>query len=243
MAISKTSILVLCVLCPMAALAHDLVQPEWRGQDGTTFQHWRFDNDDNPAEPDVIDNPFGGATATITVGEFGGHWLDDPGLGQTGIWDIGGQGGQIALHIDNQSSELEYADVWVQVTFYAGITEAPTVNVPGAVLLSEEVVLVSDDPPGRWDMHQSRWVIYPAQEYEQVILTSNPVWGSMIDQVVVDTRLAPANCIVDLNQLVKFCEQWPLTGPDMDFDLDNSGGVDFEDFSMFANSWLHICPW
>jgi len=164
-------------------------------------------------------------------------------LGLTGLWNIGGLGGSVLLDIPCQSSEFEYTDIRLQVTAYAGITEMPTVNVSGAVLWSEEVVLVLDDPPGSWNLHQSRWVIYPAQEYEQVILTSNPDWGSIIDQVVVDTISVTADCIVDFDDLVEFSEQWLEYGSDIKFDLNNSGQVDLKDFSIFAKSWRYPCPW
>lgn len=242
MVLSKKSILALFILCPITAFAHDLVQPVWRGQEGTTYQHWRFDTNENPAGPEVINNPYGQATATITVGELSAGWLDDPCLGQTGIWDLGGVGGSIVLDITNQSSVLEYKEILVQVTYFVGISEAPTVDVPGATFLNEQTILISDDPLGHWDLHQSVWRIYPTPANEQIILISNVSWGSVIDQIVVDTKSATAECIVDFNDLAGFCEQWLWYGSDLEFDLNNSAHVDFKDFSIFANSWLDICP-
>ncbi|MBW8035558.1 MAG: hypothetical protein FVQ79_08005 [Planctomycetes bacterium] len=43
-------------------------------------------------------------------------------------------------------------------------------------------------------------------------------------------------------QLTNFASQWLRTGPDLNADLDNSGHVDFKDFSIFANNWCDVCP-
>jgi hypothetical protein len=81
--------------------ADDLFAPPWRGQDGTTYQDWRFDTDDNPAAPEEVDNPFGNPRAEVTVGYFGEGWFDWlPGLGsKTGFWDLGGEGGSIVARV------------------------------------------------------------------------------------------------------------------------------------------------
>ena len=244
MVVSKNSILVLFLLCPITTFAHDLVQPVWRGQEGTTYQHWRFDTSDNPAEPEIMSNPYGQAIATITIGEFGEGWANDLSLGLIGLWNIGGLGGSVILDIPSESSVVKYNDILVQVTYYVGLAEVPTVDVPEATFLEEVTILVLDDPPlGRWELHQSQWRIYPTPNHEQIIIISDPTWGSVIDQIVVDTKSATADCIVDFGDLAEFCEQWLCYGPDLKFDLDDSGHVDLKDFSIFTNSWLNICPW
>ena len=84
-----------------AAFADDLIVPPWRGNDGTTYQEWRFDTNENPAFPEDVENPYGNPSAEITVGDFGEGWFHElPGLGsKTGFWDIGGSGGSIAAGI------------------------------------------------------------------------------------------------------------------------------------------------
>ena len=42
--------------------------------------------------------------------------------------------------------------------------------------------------------------------------------------------------------LAVFASYWLQTRPDLDADLDNSGHVDFKDFSILANSWRDVCP-
>ena len=177
---------------PVVTSAHDVFLPDWRGLEGTTYQEWRFDNDTNPAVPEVINNDYGIATASITVGLMGSGWLDDPMLGtQTGVWDIGGDDGQILLDIDNRPLALDYKEIWLQVTYYQSIGGAPIVDVPGAQLVSSQTVLIEEDIMGMgWYLDQSVWRIEPNPSHEQVILTGDS-GGSVIDQIVVDTYCVP----------------------------------------------------
>jgi CD109 antigen len=50
-----------------------------------------------------------------------------------------------------------------------------------------------------------------------------------------------AMCTVDLSYLVRFASAWLESGTASQMDLDNSGGVDFRDFSIFAEQWLGSC--
>ena len=182
---------------PVVALAYDMFPPDWRGDEGTTYQEWRFDDNDNPALPENVDNEYGNgfdppAIATITVGEYGEGWWDDPGLGSlTGMWDIGGTDGRIVLDIDNRPLQLEYKEIHVQITYYQSIGSAATVTVPTAQLVSSTTELVEEDIGSwAWYLHQSIWRIEPNPGYEQIILTGHPD-GSLIDQIVVDTRCIP----------------------------------------------------
>jgi len=49
-------------------------------------------------------------------------------------------------------------------------------------------------------------------------------------------------CIVDFDDLQKFCQQWLQTGPGLIADLDGSNSVDFIDYSILANEWFDYCP-
>ena len=197
------STIVVWLFCAACALATDLNPPEWRGWEGTTYQHWCFDDADNPASPEIIDNDYGQASAAITVGLMGEGWMDNPGLGtQTGIWDLGGAGGQIVLDIDNRPLPLEYKEISIQVTYYQGISVIPTVEVPGAQFVSSNIDLVEEDMMfWGWYLERSIWRIYPNPDHEQIIITSDPSYGSLIDQVVVDTYCIPepvTGCLLTL---------------------------------------------
>jgi hypothetical protein len=193
---------VLCICAsaffPFVAAAHDVFPPAWRGLDGTTYQEWQFGSKANPAAPDVINNSYGSAIASITVGAFGEGWMDNPGLGtQTGMWDLGSSG-QIVLNIDNRRISAGFGDISIQVTYYGGLFVAPTVAVPGAQFISSQTVLVeSDGVLGAWYLGQSIWHIEPNPFSEQIIVTSDS-FGGMVDQIVVDTICVPEPATITL---------------------------------------------
>jgi hypothetical protein len=169
------------------AMGDDLLPPSWRGQDGSTFQSWQFSNNNNPAEPEVIYPLLGSASADIVVAESGSGWQDQlPGMGtQSGYWDIGGSGGQITVNI---SAAHPYNEIWVWATSYVDITQPPVVSVPGATLLGQEEQLVENvSTGGNWMLTLSKWQISPNQAQEQIILASDPMWGTIIDRIEVDT--------------------------------------------------------
>lgn len=192
----KLVALILCVLMlmPVVVAATSLFPPDWRGQKGSTYQEWHFNDDDNPAMPEIIDNDYGDATATITTGYMSVGWLDYGFEPPTGYWDLGGEGGQIVLGIDNRPELLPYKEIWVQVTYLEFVLTAPTVDVPGAIYIGGETRLVGDD----WYLDLSKWRIVPNPASEQIILASHPRWGALIDQVVVDTICIPEPATIAL---------------------------------------------
>jgi hypothetical protein len=234
---------VLVSVLAMRAIAHDIIQPGWRGQDGSTYQIWTFDTNDNPVLADAMQNEYGQAEAQITIGAYGSGWSNQlPGLGtQAGYWDLGGSGGRITIHIDNQPQLLLSKEIWVQVTYFKDISEVPTVQISGATYLAGTTVAVEQVPTGGvWYLTQSLWRIEPSPSQEEVIINSDPNRGSVIDQIVVDTRVI--NCMVDFDKLSRFCEEWLQQGTAIDADFNKDGIVDFIDFSTLAVFWLSECP-
>lgn len=199
MAKLKLVALALCIsmFMPVVAAATVLFTPDWqtdpKGQEPTTYQEWLFDDDDNPAVPEVISNPYGDAEATITVGVGGAGWVASGFGALTGYWDLSGDGGQIVLDIDNRPEPLPYKDIWVQVTYYTFLYEPPTVVVPGAEYLEGQTELVE----GNWYLDLSKWRIEPNPAEEQIILTATGT-GSLIDQIVVDTICIPEPATIAL---------------------------------------------
>jgi hypothetical protein len=175
------------------ARAGDLFPPEWRGQPGSTYQSWTFGTNQNPAS---LANHFGLASAAITVGPYGIGWRSSlPGLGtQTGFWDLGSTGGKIEILIDNWSEGLDRKEVWVQVTCFKDITSEPTtaVDVPGhpecvVTFLGSQTALVEHvSTGGDWLLLQSKWHVEPSCVQERIVVNTDR-WGSIIDEVVVDT--------------------------------------------------------
>lgn len=226
------------------ALAQDQFPPNWRGQDGTTLQQFSFDDDTNPV---TVSNEAGIASAAITVGTFGAGWFDNYlDLGQqTGYWDIGGADGSIVLDIDNFQAG-DGVLVWIQITYWEDISVKPTISIiPGVTPYQQENwqdVVIDEDVLGAWKVWQSTWTMDTVPEEVQVTL-QGAVYGTIIDQIVIDIKITPDVCIVDLDDLAAMCQQWLQTGTELTYDLNNSERVDIVDFSILAYYWQQICPW
>jgi hypothetical protein len=188
------SLVATCVIAPQL-LADDAYAPSWRGSEGTTFQRWNFDTESNPGSPTSESNAYGSSTATITVDPVmgSGWWSQMDGLGsKTGFWDIGGEGGKIDLAINNTPGASAATDVWIQVTYFQDLTDAPTLDLQptGATMLSQESQTVEQAPiSGTWQVWLTKWHMDPNSGSFGVTLTGSPM-GSIIEDVVVDTKVA-----------------------------------------------------
>jgi hypothetical protein len=49
-------------------------------------------------------------------------------------------------------------------------------------------------------------------------------------------------CVVDIDDLGRFCELWLDTGAGLKADFDNDHNVDFVDYDYFADLWNQLCP-
>ncbi len=243
-----------------AILAVDNLPPSWRGQPGTTFQRWDFLADTNPATPDLFTNPFGSAVANIAVGPQGtGWWMQLPGFGnQTGYWDIGGEGGEIVVSIANQVLPHGYREVWVQITYWRDISDAPVVTVMDAAYQSQQTAVVeSVITGGHWLCNRSYWRLEPGPESDGITIIASPAWGTIVESIVVDTLAVstPSICHtplqdidgdgdVDADDLLVFAQC--ASGPSLPFqstdgrcacfDQDADGDVDQVDFAAFQRS-------
>ncbi len=189
-----------CLLFAATARAHDEFPPWWRGLDGTTHQEWQFNDNDDPAAPDVVNNPYGTSIADITVGQIGSGWLDQLGGygGQSGYWDLGGSDGSIVIDIDNRDEPLPYKEIWVQVTYWKDLHQAPDVDVPGAVFLyGDTAVIETVATGGTWLLDLTVWRMEPNPNHERIIITADPGL-SIVDQIVVDTRCVPEPATMSL---------------------------------------------
>ncbi len=215
----------LIALLPFVALSErvladdlPLFRPAWRGQQGTTYQQWTFDDDDNPAVPENILNSYGPASADITVKENGAGWQESliTAPERTGVWvDLDA----VSLAIDNSPEALPYKEVWIQVTYYEGSAYPPAVEIDGAELLhSDSEDVGPSDPMGNsWIVQHSRWRLEPNPTHEVITLAPGAQpFGMTIDQIVVDT----------------IC----FAGAGMG-DFDHDGDVDLNDFNILAQAF------
>jgi len=195
-----------CLSISTGVYAHDVFAPDWRGDPGSTFQHWAFSTPDNPALPEFIDNTYGGAIGIITPGQFAMQppWVDveESAFGsQQGLWDLG-QEGNIVLDIANRPYIGGYKDIWIQVTYFEGLWQEPHVEVPGAVAINGiETQLIENVGTGIWCTQVTKWRIFPNPLEEQIIIIGDQM-GSLIDQIVVDTICVPEPSSIGLLTLV-----------------------------------------
>jgi hypothetical protein len=182
------------------AWADDLTTPPWRGQPGSTFQEWTFATNANPATATIDQNGYGDPVATIDgqpAGETG--WRNTlPGVygSKQGWWDIGT--GSIVLDIPNSglTGPGTYKEIWVQLTYWRDISQAPVVgmNLPGVVKTYDndpDQLVLAGPVGGGWYYDLTKWRVEPNPLEERIVITGAELWGSQIDQIVVDTICVP----------------------------------------------------
>jgi len=162
-----------------------------RGDPGTTYQAWTFDDADNPALPEIDENPYGTASADIyTTGQL--WWAfgyADMMLGRSGVWS--GKPLGIDLQIPNQPAPTSWKEIWLEIG-WRGLTVDATVepSPSGSVeLISTETELV--DPTNLWYKSTYAWHIEPNPDEELIELTIGGT-GGQVDYVTVDTICIPA---------------------------------------------------
>ena len=168
-----------------SAFADDLTPPDWRGVPGTTLQIWEFNDDDNPALPEVDLNPYGDPTAFIE-GDFPyTRWLAVD-QGHEGVWLT-----EEFVLLDIQNTEItnpeSFKNIWLQMTFYTDQQTVPLiVTTPGANPFTLEPIFVQqvDDyySYAIWDI-----LIEPNPTSELIYIMPRDC-TLFVDQIVVDTR-------------------------------------------------------
>jgi len=161
-----------------------------RGDAGTTYQKWTFDDNDNPAVPETDANPYGTARATIDTTTAFGH--TDGGVnGQTGVW--AGEPLEIELFIPNRESSGGWKEIWLEMGYRGTLTEISVDPIP---FVNDPVVLV---PPTTEEwitgsgwyklVYACRIVPNPKDEYINISATGT---GGFVDYIAVDTICIPA---------------------------------------------------
>jgi len=225
-----------------ASLNAEYQIPAWRGQADTTYQKWLFDDSNNPANPDEVNNPFGLPSASITPGFLAGEWLDNilGGL-QYGYWDLGGgDGGFITVSVPDDNSNDRV--IWLQMVYYEAISQKPDVNIPDANFVSSETFLVEDDSLGKWMLEKTVWNIDAGVSLLPISITTDPLYSSTVESISVDVlSVLPIN-IIDYDDLEQLMLQWLDEGTGLDADLYSDNKIDFRDFSVLASLWLQQAP-
>lgn len=136
---------------------------------GATRQKWTFDDNDNPAIPEIDLNPFGTPTATILGGVSGPAplWVADA-LGRSGVWK-GRQVIDITLDIPNQMVRNPYKLIHLEIGFIGDLSAFSVWPTPGAdvvELVSQKVEIVNGTTG--WKKLTAEWYIEPNPDSESV---------------------------------------------------------------------------
>lgn len=158
-----------------------------RGDAGSTYQVWTFDDGDNPALPEIDENPYGTAEATIINGGWATTFM-----GRSGVWGNHPDALDISLYIPNREARSEWKEIWLEIGYKGMIEELVVDPIPGAEsveLLYKNRVLV--DPTNLWYKARYMWHIEPNPDAE-IIFISAIGTGGFIDYIKVDTMCIPA---------------------------------------------------
>lgn len=191
-------VVIMCAL-PNVAQATMVYSPDWRtdpeGQAPTTFQHWTFDDDDNPADPEIDLNPYGTASAEISGESYFFGWEYDY-EGRSGVWRTLED---IVLEIPNTDflPQGDSKEIWIQMTWYmnsyGGPPEEITVSPDTVTYLGGDVTDHGDD----WYTQVWKYMIEPNPTSETVTFSWIEETGR-VDQIVVDTICVPEPATIAL---------------------------------------------
>ena len=161
-----------------------------RGDAGTTYQEWTFDDGENPAAPEIDENPYGPAEATIS--DNGAIWFSSY-IGRSGVWGNHPEL-QISLDIPNQEVPNPWKEIWLEIG-YRGILEQVTVEpLPGGATV-EPIPIAQNTWGGAdtnfWYKSVYAWHIEPNPDAEVIFISATGT-GGFIDYVAVDTICIPA---------------------------------------------------
>ena len=166
-----------------------LAGPTWTiGDPGTTHQEWTFDDDDNPAPPEVDQNPYGDFPE-LRVDFSGNHIRWEPTYNShEGVWY--GDPISIELTIPNAEVRNPYKDIWVQVIFKGNPWPYEVITEPAY----DSLTVLGDSITGSywgwktWDLGL-RLVPNPDSEVIRLKFDGS---GAYVDKIVVDTICIPA---------------------------------------------------
>ena len=194
MQLNRRNLPVSCLIAALvsaSAAADDLNPPPWRGQEGSTMQHWSFDTQPGSwsnIPPETFDNPYGSPSGDATCEMFCTPDWDDEFYGRQGVLETG----IIDLNIPNRGESLQGKVIRLQVVFHGiGDFETPSgtsVTPEGGetvTLLSQQYTPLEGD----WAYMVFEWQIMP-NPVSEIIRVQTPygVEGNLlIDQIVVDT--------------------------------------------------------
>jgi hypothetical protein len=200
----KLTMIALALLIAVPAFAVDYYQGpppgSWqRGEVGTTFEHWTFDNPNPDGVPEFFDNPFGLPTSELGNGFEYGEWECPPELDPRGYvngWHcMNPDGSSITLRIPNTEFVDGAKTIFIQITSSKSPTSVTTQGyggnpggyVSGTWPTGLPAIQWGGPAPfgGSWYTYNFGLTIRPNPQIETITITVP--FCTVIDQIVVDT--------------------------------------------------------
>ncbi len=165
---------------------------------GETQQEWTFDDDDNPAIPEVDLNPYGTATATIgssTEPPTAVEWVAEL-AGREGVWTAE-QGPEIVLEVPNQMKPNPSKEIVIEIGFLGELTGFAVYPVPfgGLVELTGQVVEVVEPATG-WKKLTGSFHLEPNPDREYIVYHFGI--GGAVDYINLYTVCVPEPATLSL---------------------------------------------
>jgi len=172
------------ILVFSTAVADDYNPPDWRGDLGTTYAKWSFDDGTNPSGPETgWVNPFGAPTLEVTGQLPLTEWKADD-LGHQGVWKFEDY---IQIEIANYDIDNPIKEIWIQVTYQAdsigqGLPLEISTN-PGLT----SIELVDQEAVDAFYYSETYSVILSPNPSFETIFIEPRNCTAYVDQVVIDT--------------------------------------------------------
>ncbi len=172
---------------------HASATPSWQtdplGQAPTTYQKWTFDDDDNPAIPEIYQNVYGTPLVTITDEPDTSLPLDwyEQYQGREGVWLAGIS--QFEIEVPNRPVEEGYKEIWFEAIYRVWIVSLEvTTSSPDAEisLLHHTVTDLGDS----WYKLEAAWRVEPNPVSETITLKLAGSGGAL-DEMTVQTICVP----------------------------------------------------
>lgn len=178
----------ICMLFVLAGVAVsqcfaalDLNAPDWRGDDGTTYQVWDFSTSANPSDADDYVNVE--CPCVVVYGNYPYTRWKESDLGEQGVWAFEDY---MLVNIPNIPQENPYKEIWLQIVYW-GDGEPEIFTDPQ----SSSMTLVDEQTLDSGYIHATYSIIIEPNPFEESIFIMPRNCTLYVDNLVIDTICVP----------------------------------------------------